>query len=201
MKNYRFFGKTWTVLPNMILLVILALTLIADVACVLKERQKKTSETDLTRGWKTYANRKYNYSMRYPTNWYIRQNNPNTPGIAIKHAIQHTDFAPSKNYDYYKSENFFISVVVWDNPLKLYVRDWLKNENINHPALLVGQTTTVHGKEAIKYEPKGNAYYIEVWFTNNDKAYQLFYCESSKKQEHLAIFNQMLSTFSLKEME
>ena len=77
------------------------------------------------------------------------------------------------------------------------MREWLKGENINHSALISGQPITIKDQEAIKHEPKGNAYYIEIWLTNNDKTYQLFYCEPSKKQEYVTTFNQMLSSFSL----
>jgi hypothetical protein len=147
-------------------------------------------------GWKIYTNIKNSYSISYPKNWYLSENNPNTPAIAIKHTIQHTDFSPVKNYWYYKINAFFMSVVVWDNSNQLCIQAWLKNENINHPVLILGKTIIVDNKKAIKYEPKGNAYYIDIWLTNGNKTYQLFYCEPSEKGEYLMIFKKMLSTFT-----
>jgi len=149
-------------------------------------------------GWKAYTNIKSSYSINYPKDWYLIENNSNTPEIAIKYTIQHTDFSPVKNYWYYKINTFFMSVVVRDNPNQLCIQDWLKNENINHPALILGKTIIVDNKKAIKYEPKGNAYYIDIWLTNGNKTYQLFYCEPYKKGEYLMIFKKMLSTFTVK---
>ena len=149
-------------------------------------------------GWEIYNNVKYSYSINYPKNWYLVENNPNTPAIAIKHTVQHTDFSPVRSYNDYKSKIFFVSVIVWDNPNQLCIQDWLRNENINHPVLISGKALIINNKKAIKYEPKGNAYYIEVWLTDGNKTYQLFYCEPSQKGEYLMIFKKMLSTFTVK---
>ena len=149
-------------------------------------------------GWEIYNNVKYSYSINYPKNWYLIENNPNTPAIAIKHTVQHTDFSPVRSYDDYKSKVFFVSVIIWDNSNQLCIQDWLRNENINHPVLISGKTIIVDNKKAIKYEPKGNAYYIDIWLTNGNKTYQLFYCELSKKGEYLMIFEKMISTFTVK---
>jgi len=173
-----------------------AFTTIATVPTPTPVQFLKTSSIPIIY-WNTYLNTKYNYSIKYPQNWHFREDNPHTPGIAIKHTLQHTDFSPVPNYDDYQSKAFFISVILWDNPAQLCIQDWLRNENINHPALTLGKPTIVDDKEAIRYEPEGNAYCIEVWFTHNNKTYQLFYCEPSKKKEYIAIFEQMLSTFKV----
>jgi len=190
------------IITLMILPAYANLELLSEKQNIEEETQDISQENNFTYkqiipiGWKTYTNIKSSYSINYPKDWYLIENNSNTPAIAIKHTIQHTDFSPVKNYWYYKINAFFVSVVVGDNPNQLCIQDWLRNENINHPVLISGKTIIVDNKKAIKYEPKGNAYYVDIWLTNGNKTYQLFYCEPSKKGEYLMIFKKMLSTFT-----
>lgn len=144
--------------------------------------------------WKIYTNAQYGYEIRYPSTWYMRENNPNTPGIAVRHILQHTDFSPARDYDNYKSQVFFCSVIVWENHLKLPIEGWLKRENPKHPALLSGKTVTRGNKTIILHEPQGNAYYINAWIANNDRAYQVFFCEPTRERSYAAIFDLMLET-------
>ncbi|MEW5802578.1 MAG: hypothetical protein AB1847_10815 [bacterium] len=148
----------------------------------------------LISGWKAYRNSRYGYEIRYPGTWYVREDNPNTPGIPSRHILQHTDFSPAMDYDQPDSQAFFCSVIVWENHLELPIEDWLAHENPQHPALLSGQTLTVGNKKIIRHEPQGNAYYINDWMADNDRTYQVFYCEPSKKHAYTILFNLMLET-------
>jgi len=144
-----------------------------------------------------YQNLEYNYQTIYPEGWYMKENGSDTPGVS-KHSIQHTDFSPAKWYADYNSKEFFENVIVWDNPQKLSIENWLKNENVDHPALS-GQKITIDGKEAYKYEPEGNCYYIHVWTANENRVYQLTYNEQSVKYEYLEEFDLLLDNFEFME--
>jgi|GEM_PF-2866548 len=148
--------------------------------------------------WKIYTNDHYGYQIHYPGTWHVREENQNTPGIPIRHILQHTDFSPAKDYDQPQNRSFFCSLIVWDNPRKLAIRDWLMRENPNHPALLAGRAITIANQQAIWHEPSGNASYVNVWLTNGSFTYQLFSCEPSGEQKYRDIFDLMLKSLRFK---
>lgn len=145
-------------------------------------------------GWKVYTNTRYGYEIQYPDTWHVREDNPDTPGISIRHTLHHTDFSPARDYDQPKSQAFFCSLVIWENPGRLAIKDWLRKENPKHPALIAGKTMTAGDREAVWHEPSGNASYVNVWVTNNGRTYQVFSCEPSQQHAYENIFDLMLKT-------
>lgn len=145
-------------------------------------------------GWKVYTNAQYGYEIQYPNTWHVREDNPHTPGIPVRHTLQHTDFSPARDYDQPQSKAFFCSLIVWENPDRLSIKDWLRKENPEHPALRAGKTVTEGDREAVWHEPSGNASYIHVWVANNGYTYQVFSCEPSRQHAYADIFDLMLKT-------
>lgn len=134
-----------------------------------------TLTPDPTANWKTYANTKYTYLLKYPATWNVV-----------------TDYVAEGDFIIQSSKGELVDVIGQANPQKLTIQEWLKQ---NWPNDTV-EETVVGGKTALKNQQK-REYYISY---SNDTFIIISYdncrgmgCGVGKLEADT--FDQILSTF------
>lgn len=135
----------------------------------------KTSTTDQTANWKTYANDKYKFQIGYPNNWNLVSSDDDYPIIRIENKSSSLAFYPYSNPDAGK-----INVNI------------VKNETIS-----VGQEAIVFNYYISTVTKQISAYSNLRATTSIGKSFKTvnFYLNEENKENDLNTIKQILSTF------
>lgn len=81
-----------------------------------------TPTPDLTAGWKTYRNSKFNFEFKHPSDWIYSSN----PEKEISKSGDDLHVIRNQVMPFSTENKFWLLISIWDNPQKLSTLDWLK---------------------------------------------------------------------------
>lgn len=151
-----------------------------------------------TTNWKTYTSTKANYSFKYPTEWSLI-NVPPSQGCDV--CVEQIDFTPKYNPN---SGDATISVILIFREDRIKTLDDYVNIHVKGDSSIVNlKYTTIGGEKAVSYTLSGGIPplpVIEYVVVKNGMYYIIRLDDSIEtnkdKEQNLALFNEMLSTFS-----
>lgn len=169
----------------------------------MKNENKNEEEID-TSDWLTYENKEYGYSVKYPKELNLKEEDP-TKVHFISNADETYSEAP-KGYN--------ISIYAVKNPQNLSLEKWIaeedkeraehENNNPEKTKILEEKIITIDNLKAIKriYEPPTEPTYTAIYLIQKETAYVIEYtvgiASTSETQQFNSIFNTFINNFDLK---
>lgn len=176
------------------------------------DKQIEKNKTDTTTSaseadsWKTYINKEYAYSLKYPSGWYLDDSNPQSAFLTVGDT---TDKNSSTG-----DEEFQRPISAEPKDPKKYARIMMSDTGISQNSVLetaaqwrIGTvvTTTIAGQEAARVlqEPHPDsdalvegAYSVSFFVKNVQGNILLFELETANITKYEPVFNQILSTLT-----
>lgn len=133
-----------------------------------------------TAGWKMYSNSKYGFSIKYPPEWTIHEDEDSGLGFSFQSPDLQTDWLGKVRTGAY------VRVTIISNPASIPIQDWVA-QNLNPPGvkrLSEPTTADIAGHSAVRYEEDidlwGETYVAIVAGDAKLFRFDLFYSESSR---------------------
>lgn len=197
-------------------ILVLALVIIAAVAggayyfgtqkgsipFVSKSSPTPSPSADPTSNWKTYTNTKFNYSLKYPTDWVVAKECPQDPQcdpIDESTSIDSTEkFGPA-----HEPLQYYLSILNHDNPGKLNFYDLVTGDSKELKEIFVYTTDTINGMIVFRTNTLASGFGCEwAYFQRQDKSFvSIDLCPYNKEDPYQEqerfynTFNKILTTF------
>ncbi len=148
----------------------------------------QTSSSAEMANWKTYTNIPNGFSIKYPSEWNVKENTYNKSDLP-KFSV--TIMPPSKPDIEFPP---IIGVRVYDNSSSLTLENFVKKQN---PFSFQSTTVVVSGVGGIKISLPGATNNDHIFLAFNKNIYDISLDHSVKKEDDInsETFNQILSTF------
>lgn len=161
-----------------------------------------TPIADETANWKIYTNDKYNYNIKYPNNWSVKENNArDTVGNQIQNV---TFYSPTKDYVLTFGIRNSGDVVNIVGKTGVSAGDFVAGNPVPFDGTSIPTQKLVYeGKtKAIFYQPSGGYYKFgnfEIYADFNRITFDDYESRDIENLPELAIANKILSTFKFLE--
>ena len=161
-----------------------------------EENKKKAKETEeKTKDWQIYKNTFYNYTLKYPNDWYGGPENKKDSWIVyfLNHEVE-------KITEIDLVEGVKVEILVQGNPRNLSLDDWAKEGHIFSGDPKSSKKIKVGGLDAIKEESDSNGMAITIYFFRNDSVYTISYSGTEAEyNKYKGEFDLMISSFEFAE--
>lgn len=157
-----------------------------------KEDKKKVKETEeKTKGWQTYKNTFYNYTLKYPESWFEGPENKEDSWI-----VYFFNQEVEKVTEIDLVEGIKVEILVQGNPRKLSLDDWAKEGHIFSGEPKSSKKIKVAGFDAIKEESDFEGQAITIYFFRNDSVYTISYSGvEAEYNKYKGEFDLMINSF------
>lgn len=156
-----------------------------------------TLSPDETAGWKTYTNTKYGYLVRYPSEWYVYEDEDILGNYATR--VQSFEDLPdgtSEPIGGPRGTQFIIDHRPKSNPSNLAISEWLRTKQKIDEST-EKETIDVSGIPSILLLPEpanyGGRFGYSVWIPKNSKVYTIYMGDPKRKDKEKLFL--ILSTF------
>ncbi|NQU99182.1 MAG: hypothetical protein HQ538_00430 [Parcubacteria group bacterium] len=132
---------------------------------------KKVKDTEeKTKNWQVYKNTFYNYTLKYPKDWYGGPDNQEDSWI-----VYFFNQEVEKVTEIDLVEGIKVEILVQGNPRKLSLDDWSKEGHIFGGEPKSSNKIKVGGYDAIKEESDYEGQAITIYFFKGDSVYTISY--------------------------